>query len=818
MIKKYKYSLILSVIGVLTFASFTILPISKMDELVEKWEKRIYGYPQTKVFIHTDKPYYTIGDDIWFSVYATNASDHSSKSVSDLVYVTLEDESGKIFEQRNIRLDDRFGKGDFKIESKVKPGKIVLKAYTNYMRNYDEEYIFSKEILLIGEGVSESYESDNKLIDGEKKGLEFYPEGGELISGLMTKVAFEVLDHKIDNVVLRNRMNEEILVAKTSAPGIGYFTFMPKLGESYFVDLKGENYELPKVRSKGYGLKVNNLNPNKLFIDVDCSEGINLDGAFIIGHIRGEIFLKQDSLSGTTTRLKIDKSKLPNGVAQVTLFTKGGKPIAERTIFLDHSDNQIKISSKIPYEYLNRRQKADLSIQLSDAQDKPINGDFSISIVDNSTINGIEKAVNIKSYMLLASEFSQHIEDPNQYFNDQSKKTKFLLDLQMMTKGWTRFKWEDMTNLNDPHISYIPESGFTLSGLVLYKGDPVEAQVELVSMDETMLTEVIKTNPDGTFRVTGIYLLPKTNLFLKASIPNLDPSKEGKTDNVRLVINNTNQTKVNTSNIIKYKGESSNEALVEYIATTRSNQVQDSMYASMFIELEEVSISAKKKTRDQKLRVERGIVHSHYDKRIFLDSIMEVSPYKTIFDIVRESTPGVTVVGNPGFDQRFRFRGGSNTISGNLDAEVMIDGVRASVQSLNAMSPTMIEFVDVLKGLSSTSIYNAPNGVIAIFTKQGATTYDDAFSSRPDYVAYITHEGYYFAREFYHPDYGRAVAGNEKVDNRTTLYWNPRVTTEGGKGSVGFYTADNETKYLIEIQGLTVDGRPFIHYDDFLVK
>ena len=812
-----KYSLLFLAMSILGFASFTILPISKMDVLVEKWEKRLYGYPQTKVYVHTDKPYYTIGDDIWFSVYVTNSSDHSSKSVSDLVYITLEDESGYVFEQRNIELDGRFGKGDIKLSSKVKPGKIVLKAFTNYMRNYDNGYIFSKEIPLLGNINSEKY-IEERTGTAQSNEIKFFPEGGELIAGLMSKVAFELPPNHVGEIELKDSKGESVLVTQTAAPGIGYFTFTPQKEESYYIDLNGERNKLPEVLTKGFGLKINNLNPHNLFIDIESSKSVNLEGAFIIGHIRGEIFLKQDSLSGKATTLKIDKSTLPDGVAQITLFTHEGRPVAERTFFLDHFANVVKVSTEIPYEYLNRRQKADLSIKLRDAQDKVIEGDFSIAVVDNSNIKGSKKATNIRSYMLLASEFSQYIDNPNQYFVDQSKKSKFLLDLQMMTKGWTRFKWEDMSNLNDPQISFIPESGFTITGLVLHKGDPVEANVELVAMNESMLTEIIKTNPDGSFRITGIHLLPNTSLFLKASVPNLDPSKEGQTDDVRLVINSTNLANIESKNIINYVGESDNEVLIGYVSASRSSQIQDSMYASMYIELEEVSISAKKMTRDQKLRIERDIVHSHYDSRIFMDSIMKISPYKTVFEIVRDAIPGVQVVGNPGFDQRFRFRGGSNTISGSLDAEVMIDGVRSSIQSLNALSPTMIDFVDILKGLSSTSIYNAPNGIIAIYTKLGSNTYDDALFSRPDYVAYLTHEGYYFAREFYHPDYGRAVAGNEKVDMRTTLYWNPRVTTEGGNGNLSFFTADNVTEYLIEIQGLTKDGRPFVHYGELTVK
>ncbi len=810
-----KYLFLLGLV-MITLVSLTKSPISVMDGLISKWEERIYGYPQTKIFVHTDKPYYTVGDDVWFSIYATNASDHSAKCVSDLAYVTLEDAEGKTYAKRNIKLDGRFGHGDFKLDEKVPSGKLILKAFTNYMRNYDANYIFSKELVILKQNETE-IEENKKESTKKKRKVAFYPEGGELVAGLMSKVAFEV-PKSVGSFNIENSKNETILTAKVSSPGIGYFNFTPTIGENYHTSIGGEKVNLPRVLNKGYGLSLNNLNSNFLFIDVSCSEGLSLDGSFIVGHIRGNVFLQQDSIANDKIRLKIDKGDLPSGVAQITLFSKGGKPIAERTFYLDQKENDIEVTSSIPYEYINKRGKADLSISIHDNNNEPVESDFSISVIDNSTIKGIDRAVNIKSYMLLASEFSQHIEDPNQYFLDDSKKTKFLLDLQMMTKGWTRFKWEDLSTLNEPHIDYIPESGFTISGLVLQNGDPVEGQVELVSMDENMITEIIKTNPDGTFRVTGIYLLPNTNLFLKASIPNISVDKEGITDGVKLFINSTKVKNFNSNNIIEYRGESESEVLLSYVSSSKKSQEQDSIYASMFVELEEVSISAKKLSRDQKLRKDRAIVHSHYDARIFMDSIMKASPYKTVFEIVRDAIPGVQVVGNPGFDQRFRFRGGSNTFRGSLDAEVMIDGVRSSIQSLNAINPTMIEFVDVLKGLSSTAIYNAPNGIIAIYTKMGGENYTEGIYSRPEYVAYLTHEGYYFARDFYHPDYGSAFAGSEKLDFRSTLYWNPRVTTKEGDGSVSFFACDNATDYLIEIQGMTNDGRPFVHYDNFEVK
>ena len=131
---------------------------------------------------------------------------------------------------------------------------------------------------------------------------------------------------------------------------------------------------------------------------------------------------------------------------------------------------------------------------------------------------------------------------------------------------------------------------------------------------------------------------------------------------------------------------------------------------------------------------------------------------------------------------------------------------------------TLIAFIDVLKGLSSRTIFGGGNGVVAVYTKRAGYGSVDDIYNQPDYVANIKYEGYSSNREFYSPNYAVSFPGSEKPDIRTTLYWNPRVSISEGKGNVEFYTSDVASSYIIEIQGLTSTGVPFVGYDSIEIR
>lgn len=799
------------------FFGFKFIQNPMMEKLVDNLEFIVANYPQTKVFVHTDKPYYTIGDDIWFSVFALNANDHAENPVSGLVYVHLEGPDGDIIEERNVQLDGKYGKGDFEIEEDWVEGIYKVRGFTSYMQNYDDNFTFSKEIAIWAKDAKPTEQVDNSTL--KSTNIRFFPEGGYLVNGLECKVAFEVSDLASSKIEVKDQNGNLVTTAEAMHNGIGYFSLTPKFGEKYKVEYKNIAFPMPKVKQKGYGLKVNNLGKESLFIDISKTDDIDLEGSFVIGHMRGLVFLQQDGITNENARLKIDKSSLPDGVAQFTLFSKNGSPIAERAVFINHEKNAINVEAKIPYEYLNKRQVANISVGLTSNTNAKIDGEFSVSVVDTDLVKGIEKGANIKSYLLLNSEFTRDLPDPNFYFKDNSKKTRFLLDLLMMTRGWTRIKWEEVISRQEPEIEFAPESGFTITGTIFYRGNPVQGSVEFSVVDAGFVGDIIETQPNGEFKISFLDLVEGSNIFLKASVPNItDPTLGSSSDNVRIVINGTGNKKIKSIHKIPFEGPGKKES-EEFIERSMKIQTVDSLYSAEWaIELEEVSITSSDLSRDIELRKEYGIGYRHFDNRIMLDSIAKNRYVRNIFELVRDQVAGVQIVGTPDVDQRFRLRGGSNTIQGSLDAKVLLDGNEVSYTTLNALPVSQIAFIDVLKGLSSTTIFGGGNGVIAVYTKRAGYGSVDDIYDQPDYISNIKYEGYSSNREFYSPNYSTAFPGAEKPDIRTTLYWNPRVSVSEGVGEIEFYTADVESNYIIEIQGITEGGVPFVGYNTIEIR
>ena len=126
-----KVALICGVFMLVAFISttkFQNLVVEKLDNYTKN------EFPE-KIYIDTDKPYYTAGNDIWFSAYLINGITHEKSSKSNVVYVELINDKDSIVAQRKLYTNDISVAGDFKTDSSWDSGKYLLRGYTNYMRN-----------------------------------------------------------------------------------------------------------------------------------------------------------------------------------------------------------------------------------------------------------------------------------------------------------------------------------------------------------------------------------------------------------------------------------------------------------------------------------------------------------------------------------------------------------------------------------------------------------------------------------------------------------------------------------------------------------
>ncbi|MBC6111811.1 TonB-dependent receptor plug domain-containing protein [Pedobacter fastidiosus] len=117
---------------------FTLL-LKKLDDYTSK-------YPQEKVHIQLDKPYYAIGDDIWLKGYVFDTKTSAPTNISKILYVELINEKDSVKRQLRLPLMGGVTWGDFKLTDSLGEGNYRIRAYTAYMRNFGTDFFFDKTI------------------------------------------------------------------------------------------------------------------------------------------------------------------------------------------------------------------------------------------------------------------------------------------------------------------------------------------------------------------------------------------------------------------------------------------------------------------------------------------------------------------------------------------------------------------------------------------------------------------------------------------------------------------------------------------------
>jgi hypothetical protein len=99
--------------------------------------------------------------------------------------------------------------------------------------------------------------------------------------------------------------------------------------------------------------------------------------------------------------------------------------------------------------------------------------------------------------------------------------------------------------------------------------------------------------------------------------------------------------------------------------------------------------------------------------------------------------------------------------------------------------------------------YGGSNGAIGIYTRRGGDQ-----TSTGKGLASNTVTGYSPIKQFYSPNYDSFDPQNDHLDIRTTLYWNPLLTStqKNKKIKLNFYNNDVTKSFRVVIEGMTKDG------------
>lgn len=347
--------------------------------------------------------------------------------------------------------------------------------------------------------------------------LGLYPEGGDLVAGLPSRVAFRAVNEFGKAADLEGELVDErgTVVSTFSSlhMGMGSFRFTPAKNKTYYVRITRptgieKKYGLPEVLERGMVMQVESPDKNTARVRIASTETGEMS---LVAQMRGKVlFSTAVPLIGSARTVEFPTSDFPMGVMQVTLFDSKGIARAERLMFVNR-DRRLSVSIKPDKEKYLPREKVRLNILVKDERGLPAPALLSLAVVNDQLLSfADDRSGNILSRLLLQDDIKEKVEEPAFYFDKKQPKAKEALDHLMMTAGWRRFTWEQVLEQDIAEPVYSGKRA-AIGGKVIdgYTVEPVEGAVVMAGGKKHI------TGKNGECTIKGIELYEPVNVTIE---------------------------------------------------------------------------------------------------------------------------------------------------------------------------------------------------------------------------------------------------------------------------------------------------------------
>lgn len=310
--------------------------------------------------------------------------------------------------------------------------------------------------------------------------LQFFPEGGDLISGLSANVGFRATNaqSRPADVAGVIRDSRDSIVAHFDAyhDGMGAFTFTPQADETYTAHLTRpagitQTYPLPEALVAGYGIAVRKVDASQIYLNLKATHA---DSLYLVGTVRGhQYFATQVQVKPGDNLTTVPTRFFPVGVAQFTVFDSKGIERAERLTFVN-ADKQLQINLQTDKEKYLPRERVALTISVQDERGMPMPAHLSVGVSDDQLLSfADDRSSNILTWLLMEADLHGSIHEPKFYFDPTEPKAAQARDYLLMTAGWRRFTWEEVRSKRPPRITHTAEKALFAGRVVDAQGQPL---------------------------------------------------------------------------------------------------------------------------------------------------------------------------------------------------------------------------------------------------------------------------------------------------------------------------------------------------------
>jgi len=786
------------------FAQTDSLLIKHIDAAFEPYSA---ANPIEKVYLQTDNTNYYPTDTIWYKAYTVIGPQHRLSALSGVLYVELISPNDTVITRQLLHLTAGVAWGDFPLSFKIKPGDYHIRAYTNWMRNAGPEYFFNKTIH-VGD-------DDTTPLAKKKAGVnpdvQFFPEGGEMVNGLRSKIAVKSiapngLGQNISGLVMDNEGN---LVANfaTGHLGMGVFAFTPQSGKTYKARIKTGidettfDVNLAKSNEAGFTLSLNNTQSDSIYLKIAANAVLfeqQQHRTFnVIAQSAGKIYYTaRIALENLVFSAGIDKKRFPSGIVQFTLFTNDGEPLNERSAFIQGNDTlQLSINNSV--KTFAPGQKVSLGIEVKNHAAEPVVGAFSAAVTNESMSSDDEVSEsNIFETLLLTSDLKGYVEKPGYYFTNANDQTRADLDMLLLTQGYQRFEWKSILQNKVIQPTFSAQTALRLTGNIkTLSGKPVpHANVSFLAAKEMFIADTL-ADADGNFVFENFYLPDSAKVLLHAKTTKNN-------NNINISVDGQNYPAI----IKQIHGSALDSVSTAQLQTTKPDSIKKRTQQASNLRnsrmLREVTIKAHKyyKRETPDLSNSDNLNGPGAADQVIMEN--ELKGCVNLADCLPGTIRGVEIIN--GIPRNLR----ALSPAGPAPMVLIIDGAISNETKLEDINPNTIHSIEVLKSKSYLGVYGgrAGGGALVITTKRaGDKSYFNS-DAMPGTLEY-TINGFYKAHEFYTPKYKNLQDKAIATDMRSTIYWNPDIITDSdGKASFDFYNGGTKGTYRVVIEGINDDG------------
>jgi hypothetical protein len=742
-----------------------------------------------ELIITTDRNLYISGEKVWMKICKLNGLDLTPGNVSKIVYVELLDSYNNPVNQLKTVVNGYSGSAVFTLPDTLRTGNYAIRSFTNWMHNFSEELYSYKAISVIN-----PFKISDIKIPAFQNGADsilFFPEGGNLISGIEGRIGFKSQDRKGNPVKIKGVVvsaeGDTLGYVQTEEDGYGLTTITPPGNNNLFLITGDENgrmkkFQLPAVRNEGIVLAAP-LKSEKSPALVK----IRMSNDFIHADSTISIVIHTEALPGLKKKIPVIRGSetsllredLPPGLSHIAIVDSDETTLTERWVY-NETVPQVNFKIDIPQNACFPREKIKVNIMATDKAGNPVESDFSVSVAKAVTVNDKStEGNNIRQLPDLAKfNFDNPLREINDYlifFNHD--------DLFSNPEG--------KINSTDP--LFLPElKGYLISGTIRNRntGDPLKREnISLSFVGKTALCEFAKTNEKGEFHFATDEQGMREIVIQPFS---------GEIKDYYVEIDNpfTPATKKHDYGLY-------------YPDTSRLNELNNVIISMQINNIYEPDADFYGKNQERR---DKPDFYGKPDNTILLSNYIEMTSLK---EVVNEIIPGVSTARKNGkINFRLIYKYQNKPYENN--PLVLVDGVPVyDLEKVLAINSRDLEKIDVF----TTRYYISDiimDGILHFVSKKGNLNLID-----PEPSAYrIQYDLPQIKAEFQSPDYAAAERLHDHFpDFRNTLYWNPDMHSDAtGKAAAEFYSSDESATYTITVEGITRDGKRGIASMPLIIK